>query len=231
MITEKERRMEVKEILYFDESSMSNIDPMVEFVAGKIEALGIHRVMIAWSSGYTLRKFLEATQNAGLKLDIAVVTNPKGGKIMEREVSISDEVREELEKKGIRVCYLNDDLGFGEPHALEPGQRSRREMLRPFGIPEHLDPLDIDVGTDLSLLVIISQGFRVCVGCTVLAVRHGLITEGERVLCLAGKSTALVLQAGATAKTTFVKEILGFERNSDWASRKPGDWEIMPSNT
>ena len=210
--------MEVKEIVYFEEPERSNTDEMVEFVTKKMETLGIHRVIIAWSSGYTLRKFLEVTQNANLKLDVVVVTNPKQGKIQGVSVSIPEETREELERKGIKVCYLNDDLNFGEPTALEDKQRSARAMLLPFGIPEHLRPLDINTGTDLSLLTIISQGFRVCVGCTVLAVKNGLVPEGERVLSLAGKATALILQASSNARKCLVKEILGFERNSDWDS-------------
>ena len=208
--------METKEILYFDEPDRSNTDAMVEFVKKRIKASGIRRVLIAWSSGYTVRKFLEMAENTRLKLDIVVVTNPRGGKIQEREVSISDETREELEKKGVRVCYLNDFLNFGEPLALQEEQRLRRAKLIPFGIPEHIRPLDIDSGTDLSLLTIISQGFRVCVGTTVLAVKNGLVPEGEMVLALAGKATALILRAGSSAKTCYVQEIIGYERNSAW---------------
>jgi len=210
--------MEVKEILYFDEPARSNTDEMVEFALKRLEASEIQHVLIAWSTGYTLSKFLEITKNTKLKLDITVVTNPRGGSIRGMDVSIPDETREELEKKGIEVCYLNDDLNFGEPYDLKNEQMSNRAMLIPFGIPEHLRPLDINTGTDLSLLTIISQGFRVCVGTTVIAVRNGLVPDGEKVLVFAGKATALVLQAGSSAKKCFVKEILGFERNSDWDS-------------
>ena len=216
MVTKKENNIKIKEIMYFERPRRSNTDTMIEFVTKKIETLGLHHVMIAWSSGYTLRIFLEATKNLKLKLDIAAVTNPKGGTIGTRNVSIDDATREELEKKGIKVCYLNDDLHLGEPASPDPQQKFLRDMLLPW-LPAHIDPLSMDVGVDLSLLLILSQGFRVCVGCLVLAVKHGLIPEGERVLCLAGQATALVLQAGSTARTCYVKEILGYELNSDWA--------------
>ncbi|OGO01914.1 MAG: hypothetical protein A2Y90_06005 [Chloroflexi bacterium RBG_13_52_12] len=215
MATKKSGTIEIKEIMYFEKPGMKNIDPMIEFVTGKIKTLDIKHVMIAWSSGYTLKKFLEATKNLKPKLNIAVVTNPKGGTIGKRKVSIDDVTREELEKKGIKVCYLNDDLHLGEPMSPSPEQKRMRDMLLPW-LPAHIDPLSMDAGVDLSLLLILSQGFRVCVGCLVLAVNHGLIPEGERVLCLAGKATAIVLQSGKTARTCYVKEILGFERNSDW---------------
>ena len=215
MATKMVKNAVIKEILYFEKPRRSNTDTMIEFVTGKLETLELHHVMIAWSSGYTLRKFLEATKNIKLKLDIAVVTNPKGGTIGGRSVSIDDKTREELERKGIKVGYLNDDLHLGEPASPSPWQKQMRDMLLPW-LPAHIDPLSLDVGVDLSLFLTISQGFRVCVGCLVLAVKHGLIPEGERVLCLAGQATAVVLQAGATARTCYVKEILGYELNSDW---------------
>ena len=240
--------MGVKEILYFDKSERTNTDEMVKFAKKRMDELGIRRVVIVWSSGYTLRKFQEVAKDA--KLDIVAVTNPsphsisrgvmpivigprdneetrrrkeeqlsKG--ITETSVTISDETREELEKQGIKVYYLNDDLLLGEPLALGDEQSKRRARLAPFGLAKHVRPLDIDVGTDLSLLTIISQGFRVCVGCTVLAVKNGLIPEGEMVLAIGGMSTALILRAGSTAKTCLVKEIIGYERGSSHFERNP----------
>ena len=215
MVTKKSGNIEVKEIMYFEKPGLKNIDSMIEFVIGKIKTLEVKHVMIAWSSGYTLKKFLEATKNLKPRLNIVAVTNPKGGTIGKRNVSIDDETREELENKGIKVCYLNDDLQLGEPWSPDEQQKRMRDMLLPW-LPAHIDPLSMDAGVDLSLFLTLSQGFRVCVGCLVLAAKHGLIPEGERVLCLAGRATALVLQAGKTARTCYVKEILGFERNSDW---------------
>lgn len=216
MVTKSERKIEIKEIMYFEKSGRQNTNRMLEFVTGKIETLGLRHVMIAWSSGYTLRKFLEATKNLKLKLDITTVTNPKGGTIGGRNVSIDDKTREELEAKGIKVCYLNDDLRLGEPMSPSPGQKLMRDQLLPW-MPAHIDPLSLDVGWDLSLLLIISQGFRVCVGCLALAVKHGLIPRGERVLCLAGTATACVMEASASPRTCYVTEILSYERNSDWS--------------
>jgi hypothetical protein len=216
MVTKNERKTEIKEIMYFEKSGRQNTNRMLEFVTGKIETLGLRHVMIAWSSGYTLYKFLEATKNLRLKLDITTVTNPKGGTIGGRNVSIDDKTREELEKKGVKVCYLNDDLRLGEPMSPDPHQKFLRDMLLPW-LPAHIDPLSMDVGMDLSLLLIISQGFRVCVGCLALAVKHGLIPKGERVLCLAGTATACVMEASASPRTCYVKEILSYERNSDWS--------------
>jgi len=210
------RNTEIKEILYFKKpAGRSNTNKMLEFIIPKIENLDLHHVMIAWSSGYTLRKFLEAIRDLKIKLEITAVTNPKGGTMGGRSVSIDDETREELEGKGIKVCYLNDDLRLGEPMAPTPQQKHMREQLLPW-MPFHIDPLSLDVGWDTSSFLIISQGFRVCVGCLALAVKHVLIPEGERVLCLAGSATACVMIANASPRYCYVEEILSYERNSDW---------------
>ena len=216
MDAKQARNTEIKEILYFKKpAGRSNTNKMLDFITPKIESLDLHHVMIAWSSGYTLRKFLEATKDLKVKLDITTVTNPKGGTMGGRSVSIDDETREELEGQGIKVCYLNDDLRLGEPMAPTPEQKYMRDQLLPW-MPFHIDPLSLDVGWDTSLLLIISQGFRVCVGCLALAVKHGLIPEGERVLCLAGSATACVMIANASPRYCYVEEILSYERNSDW---------------
>jgi len=220
MATKKEGNIIIKETMYFERPRRSNTGAMIEFVTGRIETLDLHHVMIAWSSGYTLRKFLEATKSLKLTLDITAVTNPKGGTIGSRNVSIDDATREELEKKGIKVCYLNDDLHLGEPASPSPWQKQMRDMLLPW-LPAHIDPLSMDVGVDLSLFLTISQGFRVCVGCLALAVKHDLIPRGERVLCMAGQATACVLIASASPRLCYVEEILSYERNSDWLL-KPG---------
>jgi hypothetical protein len=72
---------------------------------------------------------------------------------------------------------------------------------------------------DLSLLNIISMGFRVCVGIAVVSVRNGLVSEGKTVLSIAGTGfagggtdTAVILQAHSNAKACLVKEILGFPK-------------------
>jgi hypothetical protein len=233
----------VREILYFDKADRANTDEVMEPVMKRIKDLGIKSAMIVWSSGYTLDKFREVTKKAKLKLNIVTVTNAKGAKmpivirpedkeevrkrkqeqldqgIIGNPISVPDELRKEYEKEDIKVYYVPDYLNFGEPLALLSDSELRRKKLSPFMIYTDLRPLDIDAGIDLSLLTIVSQGLRVCIGCSTLAVQNGLIRDGETIVALGGRATALVLQAGATAKTCFVKEIIAYERNSSWVER------------
>jgi hypothetical protein len=242
--------MPVKEILYFDTSSRDNTEEGVKFAIKRMEELGIKHVVIAWSSGATTKIFQEAIKSSSTKPNVVVVTNPsphspsrgvmpmvitprdseftrkwkeekiKQG-ITELSVTIQDDQKEELEKQGLKVCYLTDDFLLGEPLALGGKQMSSRAKLANFGLRSHVRPLDMDSGRDLSLLTIISQGFRVCVGCTSIATRNEFIPEGETVLAIAGLCTALVLRAGSTVMTTIVKEIVSFERGSSHYERDP----------
>ena len=225
-----------KEILYFGKPDRSNTDEMVELAVERMTDLKIHNAVIVYSSGYTMRKFLEVIKNNKLALDnIVAVTNDQKGKFERGDqlvsiASISDEKREELEKEGVRVYYVPNWLNFGEPLALSDDQNLVRSKLAPFMIPQDLRPLDVDAGWDLSVFTIISQGFRVCLGCTVVAAKAKLIPEGELTLAIGGTATALILQASQDIKTCFVKEIIGFERGSTWVERGITDWEEDPSD-
>jgi len=215
----------IKEIIYFDKPYLrSNTDEMVNFAIKRLQELNFLRtVVIAWDSGYTFWKFMEAAEKAKLRdrLNVVVVTNPKGAILRGRHVSIDDETRVKLESIGVKVCYLKDYLQIGEPFdETRPDDfKERLNILKAFGVSPYVRPLDLAVGADLSLLTIISQGFRVCVGITVLATKNGLIREGEYVLALAGIATGLILRASSNARRCLVKEILGYDR--DWRAEDP----------
>ncbi len=214
-----------------------------------MEALGLKTVVIASQAGVTVKRFLEITSGLQLNivavtspkgpgLNITVLydkyeeskrikENYKRQGITHFQCSISDEDREVFERLGVKTIEQKDYLNIGDPWGLhDEEQLSERDLewkatrakLRPF-IPNHLRPLDIEAGTDLSLLNIISKGFRVLVGATVVAVNYGLVPEGETVLAIAGTGfagggadTAAILRAGGKAKACLVKEILGFPR-------------------
>jgi hypothetical protein len=238
----------IKEIMYFDGMDRENTYEMVKFAKKRMDDMGIKNVVVVWSSGYTLNKFREEINHNAGDLNVIAVTNPsphspaKGTMpiivrpndspevkkrkeeqlaqgITEIYVTITDPIKEELEAEGIKVRYLNDDLILGEPLNLTGTNATRRDLLKPFGIPDHLRPLDIDAGEDMSLLTIFSQGMRVCVGCTVLAVKSGLIPEGELTLALGGVCTGVILKAAPIVKDCLVREVIGFERGSTWKER------------
>jgi hypothetical protein len=241
--------METKEILYFDEPGPANTDRLLELAKRRIEASGIQKVVIASQAGVTVKRFLEiakdvkvdivaVTNPEGGKLNITVMYDKyKESKRIKEEYerkgishfqcSISDEDCAAFERAGIKVAFIRDYLNIGDPRGMHDETKlsasdlewkAVRAKLRPF-ISADLRPLDIDAGADLSLLNIISMGFRVLVGVTVVAVNKGFVSEGETVLAIAGTGfagggadTAAVLRAGSRARGCLVREILAFPK-------------------
>jgi len=238
----------ITEIMYFDRSERQNTDELVPYARKRMDAAGVKNAVIVWSSGYTMNKWREVVNTKKEGLNVIAVTNPsphspakgtmpvvireddkpeakarkqalldKG--ITETYCTILDDMKAQLESEGIKVRYLNDELILGEPLNLTGNNATRRDLLTQFGFPTHIRPLDIDSGADLSMLTVVSQGLRVCVGCTVLCVKSGYIKEGDLTLAIGGVSTAVILRASADPRTCLVKEIIGFERGSSWFER------------
>jgi hypothetical protein len=222
-----------KEILYFDKPDRVNTDEMVDFATERVKELGVKHAVIVYSSGYTMGQFLKVIKKKNLKLDMVAVTNDQHGKFwrdgkLVSISSISNRKRASLEKEGVKVHYVPNYFNFGEPLALSEEQERVRSKLAPFVIPQDLRPLDLDAGADLSFFVIISQGFRVALGCTVAATKNGLLPEGDLTLAIGGTATALILRASKDIKTCLVKEIIGYERGSSWLERGTGGWGKVP---
>lgn len=105
----------MKEILYFDKPDRQNIDEIIKVSIKRAEDLGIHKTVLAWSSGYTTRKFMELSRQAKYQMDITVVTNAKGA-IMPYIISVTDNAetrkwKEEQIKRGIKgtIISISDD--------------------------------------------------------------------------------------------------------------------------
>lgn len=242
--------MAIKEIIYFDEPGPHNSEELLKLAIKRTDELGVKRVVMATQAGVTAKQFLELTKD-NRRYDIVAVTSERGaagllvttlytkyekskkiradyGKqgITHFQVSIDEETRQELEKEGVKVLYLEDVLEVGDPWGLDgdklnkidEGWKRRRAKLSPF-IPAHLRPLDVEAGLDLSPFNIISMGFRVAVGVTVASVRYGLVEQGETVLATAGTGfagggadTAIIIEARANPKACWIREIIGFPK-------------------
>jgi hypothetical protein len=241
--------METKEIIYFDEPGPSNTDDLLLLAKSRAEELGVKTVVIASQAGVTVKRFLKISEGLpfnivavtnpkgpGLNITVLYDKYEQSKRLKEHyraqgithfQCSISDEDRVEFAKAGVRTIEQKDYLNIGDPWGLHDEEqlserdlewKERRAKLRPF-IPNHIRPLDIEAGADLSLLNIISKGFRVLVGATVVAVNHGVVADGEVVLSIAGTGfagggadTAAVLRASGKAKGCVVREIVGLPR-------------------
>jgi hypothetical protein len=221
-------KMGISEILYFDEPGPSNTRKLLEYAKKRAEDLKIKHIIMASDRGGTVRAFLDVAKEN--QFSILVVTNDKGLKmpvsilaesykeskeikqdylrrgISEIPISLSDDVLAELERKKVTVYFVPDTI------------QKMRKTLDPF-LPKHLRPLDIEAGMDLSLLNIISWGFRVCVGIAAISVKSGFVPEGEIILSIAGSGlagggadTAVIIEAHSNPKACHTREVLGFPR-------------------
>ena len=134
-------------------------------------------------------------------------------------VSLSEDTLVELEDKGATVFFLPDDFGIGGKSGPDVVEKPKRSKLDNF-LPKHLRPLDIEAGADLSLLNILSMGFRVCVGITAVAVKYGLVPSGETVLSIAGTGwagggadTAVIIEANPNPRKCYIREMIGLPKS------------------
>jgi hypothetical protein len=241
--------MTVKEILYFDEPGPHNSIELLKLGIKRMDELGITRVVMATQAGVTAKQFLELTKDNRTH-NIVAVTNRKGGTLLVTTIyskygkskkiredylangithfqaSVDDKTREELEKEGVKVLYLEDVLDFGDPWGLDGEHltkideewKRKRAKLSPF-IPAHLRPLDVEAGADLSPFNILSMGFRVALGVVAASVRYGIVEQGETVFATAGTGfagggadTGIIVEARANTKACWIREIIGFPR-------------------
>jgi hypothetical protein len=237
---EKELKMEISTIVYFEEPHIENTEKILKASFERIKAQKISHVVIATSTGATVRKALKVFH--GFPVCIVAVTNRPCATmpvaclyekyVNSREIkenfkkknmptfpiSLDNETCSEFEKQGIRVYYVPDPIGLGMPNEADSRLALKEKVS--FCIPKHLYPLDIDAGADLSMLNILSMGFRVCVGITAIAAQHELIPPGTNVLAIAGTGwagggadTALIITADSNPKACLVREIVGMPKN------------------
>jgi len=233
-------KMEISEIVYFAEPGPGNTAEILRISRKRVETLKIRDIIIASNQGRTVREFLKVFGDTSLH--VLVITNSKGSRMpvsflyekyseskdikadqqrrgmKDYPISISHEKVKELEEKGIEVFFIPDILGIGGTLGSGKEKRSTKTILDAF-LPRHLRPLDIVAGADLSLLNIISYGFRVCVGITAVSVINGFVPQGRLTLAIAGTGfagggadTAVILQAHSNPKRCYVKEIIGFPK-------------------
>ncbi len=232
--------MKTSRIVYCEEPGPSNTEKILRFSKERGEQLDIVHVIIATNLGTTANKAMKIFGNT--KFKILAITNSKGsmmpvanlyGKYEESKkikthyrekgiakypISVPDETATDLEKKGVKVFYLPDILGISGRFRSEKDLVKTRSRLDNF-LPRHLRPLDIEAGADLSLLNIVSMGFRVAVGMAAVAARNDLVPKNETVLSIAGSGwagggadTALVIDANPNPRLCFIREILGFPK-------------------
>lgn len=159
--------------MYFENAGKENTDTCLELALKRAQELKVKYVVVASTTGYTIQKMME--KNPSVK--VICVTHQMGFRDDREDEFELD--REELKKKGVTVLTMTHLMA-----GLNRGARNR------YG------------GSTLSDVVadtlrMFSQGVKVCVEISVMALDSGLLPPGEKVVAVGGTGrgadTALVV--------------------------------------
>ena len=173
--------------MYFETAGRENTDTCIDLALKRAGELGIRYVVVASTTGYTIGRLLERNTD----VSVVCVTHSMGfRKDKEDEFEVD---RDELVESGVQVLTTTHLLA-----GLNRGVRNR------YGTGTFSDVV-------ADTLRMFSQGVKVCVEITVMALDSGLIPLGEKVIAIGGTGrgadTALVV-APAHSQNFFETKVL-----------------------
>ena len=170
--------MITKEITYFDEPGAKNTDQVIQAAKKRIEELNIPHLVVASTSGATALKVREALKNMPISI---VCVGEHYGFWGGDEQRFSDEMRKELESKGVKV--------FIGSHALSGVGRAITKKFKGISHTEIIAHTMRQFG----------EGLKVCVEISIMAADAGLVPTDREIIAMGGTGrgadTAIVLKA------------------------------------
>ena len=186
--------------MYFDSPGPQNTGEVIKIAVREAKERQISHIVVASNSGATAFTLAEEAGKQGYAGKLVCVS-PVYGSDEKGKNELPDENREELEKKGIRICTA--------AHALSGAERC---LSRRF---QGIYPVEIIAHT----LRMLGQGMKVCVEIAVMTLDAGLIPYGKPIIAIGGSGegadTAAILTPGYTSSVldTKIHEILCKPRN------------------
>jgi len=184
-------------VKYFENRGAENTETTLNIAKERVKALGIRQIVVASTYGETGKKAIEVFK--GLDVNLVIVTISYG--FTKEGWIMKEEVRKELESKGAKIltCLhaLGDDVSssFSSKFGGHNPNEIVAEVLRRF-----------------------SQGMKVAVEITIMAVEAGLIDVNQETIAIGGTDrgadTAIVVKpSSARDFLSFqIKEILAKPR-------------------
>jgi len=157
-----------KEIIYFKSPGPHNTEEVLKAVKERAKELGIKYVVVASTTGKTAKKALEVLGD--LEVNLVVVSHHTGFESPGAQ-QMSEEVRKELEKKGVKIVTAT--------HALSGLERS---ISRRLGGASRIEAIAE------ALKCIFGRGLKVCIEITVMAADAGVIPI-EDIIAVGGTSS------------------------------------------
>lgn len=172
-----------EKIVYFDKPGKENTEEVRKLVLERAKARNIQKIVLASTTGYTAKLFLEAVEDK----DIQLVVVPWQFSLREEGNRFPQKLVEEFQEKKhiIHFGTMLFSSGLTELYGTNT-QRALTNILRVLG-----------------------QGMKVCVEITMMACDGGCIKIGEKIIVVAGSHAgadfAVVATAAPSSKVTSLK--------------------------
>ena len=178
----------------FEKKGKENTEETLKQALKKADDLGAP-IVVASITGYTADRLLALEESTGSKIPVIMVSTVYGMKEPGKN-RLAEEKREELTKKGVKIVTA--------AHALSGAERCFSTRFHGLG------PTEIMAHT----LRMFSEGVKVCVECSTMALDAGAIPYGKPVVAVGGSAqgadSAMVLTPAYTQSIldTKIHEIL-----------------------
>ena len=182
-----------RKVVYFEHPGEENTLNTLKIAKERADELGIKEIIIASTTGYTAKEAVRVFDPNKYKL---IIVTHMTGFIEPGFQEFPDELRKELEKKGVKVLTCT--------HALSGVERAIRKTFNTYG------PVEIIANA----LRVFGEGTKVAIEIVLMAADAGLISMRNDVIAIAGTrkgaDTALVISPAHTSNffDLFVKEII-----------------------
>ena len=191
-----------RKVVYFEKPGKEHTEATLRIALEAAKERGIDTILVSSTTGYTAEKAAEAFKGSGLKL--VVVTHQTGYRDQGVQL-FPDELRERLEKQGVKVVTCTDVLTGTVDVGMARQRPAKTEPLE-ARLPYILPPTNVIVANTLRLF---SQGVKVCPEIGMMAVDSNAVPSGKTVVSVAGShsgaDTAMVLTAAESGRIRDLK--------------------------
>ena len=195
-------RMVERKTVIWETPGKEHTEATIKLAADAAKERGIDTVLVSSSSGYCAEKAAEIMKGTGLKL---IIVTHQTGYSKAGVQNFPDELRARLEKQGVKVVTCTDVLTGTVDVGLSRQRPEKTEALE-ARLPYILPPPNVIVA---NLLRQFSQGVKVCVEITMMAVDSNAVPSGKQVVAVAGShagaDTAMVLVAAESCRMRDMK--------------------------
>jgi hypothetical protein len=191
-----------RKTIIFENPGKEHTEETLKIAMEGAKERGIDTVLVSSTTGYTAEKAAEIFKES--QLNLIIVTHQTGYRDPGVQL-FPDDLREKLEQQGINVLTCTDVLTGTVDVGMARQRPSKTEPLE-ARLPYILPPPNVIIANTLRLF---SQGVKVCLEITMMAVDSNVLQSGKQVVVVAGShagaDTAMVLIGAESSRIRDVK--------------------------